>query len=181
MRAQVRAELAQLPTAERMAASALARNRLQQQKVWKDASRVLFYAPLPDELDVWPLVEEALNAGKIIALPRFVETRDGYGACRICDVASDLCIGRFGIREPADHCDEIELKRLDLILVPGVAFDLLGRRLGRGKGFYDRLLGLTAGTTCGAGFDPQIVRELPVAPHDVLVNCILTPTRWIEP
>src|SRR5204863_2517253 len=96
------------------------------------------------------------------------------------NLVSDLKIGRFGIREPAEHCPPISLNRLDFILVPGVAFDLTGRRLGRGKGFYDQLLAAVSGTTCGVAFDEQIVREIPVAPHDIRVNCILTPTRWLQ-
>ena len=68
----------------------------------------------------------------------------------------------------------------DLILVPGVAFDLHGRRLGRGKGFYDQLLAAVRGTTCGVAFEQQMVREVPVEPHDIHLNSILTPTRWIE-
>jgi 5-formyltetrahydrofolate cyclo-ligase len=72
------------------------------------------------------------------------------------------------------------LNRLDLVLVPGVAFDARGGRLGRGKGFYDRLLSAVNGTKCGVAFDEQIVDAVPVGPLDVLVNCILTPTRWIE-
>jgi len=71
--------------------------------------------------------------------------------------------------------------RLDLILVPGIAFDLRGRRLGRGKGYYDRWLPALRGKTCGVAFDEQIVDDIPLEPHDVVVNCILTPTRWIEP
>ena len=69
---------------------------------------------------------------------------------------------------------------LDVVLVPGVAFDLGGRRLGRGAGYYDRLLTGVRGTTCGVAFDEQISGELPVEPHDVHVNCILTPTRWLS-
>jgi 5-formyltetrahydrofolate cyclo-ligase len=61
-----------------------------------------------------------------------------------------------------------------------VAFDLHGRRLGRGKGFYDRLLARTRGTKCGVAFDEQIVAKITVEPHDAQVNCLLTPTRWIE-
>jgi 5-formyltetrahydrofolate cyclo-ligase len=53
--------------------------------------------------------------------------------------------------------------------------------LGRGKGFYDRLLPGVRGVTCGVAFDEQVFRELPSAPHDVHLSCILTPTRWIEP
>jgi 5-formyltetrahydrofolate cyclo-ligase len=69
---------------------------------------------------------------------------------------------------------------LDLILVPGVAFDLQGRRLGRGKGYYDQLLGALHGTRCGVAFDQQVVDEIPMAPHDMTLHCILTPTRWVE-
>jgi 5-formyltetrahydrofolate cyclo-ligase len=69
---------------------------------------------------------------------------------------------------------------VDLILVPGLAFDLRGRRLGRGKGYYDQLLRGLRGITCGVAFDQQIVAEIPVEPHDVRVNCVLTPTRWIQ-
>ena len=96
------------------------------------------------------------------------------------ELSRDLKTGQFGIREPADACPLIPLNRLDFVLVPGVAFDLQGRRLGRGKGYYDRLLAEVRGKTCGVAFDEQIVEELPLEPHDVLVNCILTPTRWIE-
>ena len=103
-----------------------------------------------------------------------------YVACEIKDPEKDLLVGRFGIREPETSCGEIELNRLDFTLVPGVAFDLQGRRLGRGKGFYDRMLAAVRGTTCGVAFDEQIVEEVPVEPHDTRVNCILTPTRWIE-
>ena len=78
-------------------------------------------------------------------------------------------------------CAPALLNSLDLVLVPGVAFDLHGRRLGRGKGYYDQLLAGVCGTTCGVAFDEQIVREVPLEPHDVLMNCILTPTRWVMP
>ncbi|HLP77584.1 MAG TPA: 5-formyltetrahydrofolate cyclo-ligase, partial [Candidatus Paceibacterota bacterium] len=78
------------------------------------------------------------------------------------------------------HCAPVSLNQLDLVLVPGVAFDACGRRLGRGKGFYDRLLADTRGIKCGVAFDEQIVTGIPVEPHDVLVDCILTPTRWID-
>jgi len=74
----------------------------------------------------------------------------------------------------------LPLNRLDLTLVPGVAFDLHGRRLGRGKGIYDQILAAVGGLTCGITFDEQVVSEVPVEPHDIQVNRILTPTRWIE-
>jgi len=180
-RRRVRERLAAMTADQRAAASTQARALLRSQSQWKNAVSVLFYAPVQWELDVWPLVAEALSTGKTIALPRFAAETNSYFACRIQNPTQDLKSGKYGIREPADHCAKDPLlKRLDLILVPGVAFDLRGRRLGRGKGFYDRLLAALSGTTCGVAFDQQIVKELPVAPHDAHVNCILTPTRWIE-
>ena len=151
-----------------------------QQPLWEQARSILFFAPLADELDIWPLLECAHVAGKEVALPRFVPETGDYVACTLQDLQRDVRAGHFQIREPVEHCAKLPLKRLDLTLVPGVAFDLLGRRLGRGKGFYDRLLADVCGKTCGVAFDVQIVRQIPVASHDVHVNRILTPTRWIE-
>lgn len=181
LRQRVRAAVAAIPTAERETASAQARERLLGQSRWRNAETILFYAPLDDELDVWPLLDVALKAGKKVCLPRFAPDSDQYAACEVVNIQSEVTIGRFGIREPAAAARLIPLKRLDLVLAPGVAFDLLGRRLGRGKGYYDRLLAAAGCPTCGIAFDQQIVGEIPVESHDVRVNCILTPTRWIEP
>ncbi len=181
LRRQIRTRLKAMTAEHRDAESARARLLLESQAVWRTAQNILFYAPLPEELDVWPLLADALTAGKTVALPHFDSAVNHYSACQIQDLARDLKTGRFGIREPHDRCVSVPLNRLDLILVPGVAFDLRGRRLGRGKGFYDRLLALVRGPACGVAFDEQIVPEIPVEPHDARLNCILTPTRWIEP
>jgi 5-formyltetrahydrofolate cyclo-ligase len=154
---------------------------LEQQADWQNAKSIFFYAPLSEELDLWPLVQDSLSAGKIVCLPRFDPATNRYIACQIQSLAADIGIGKFGVREPGESCVMVPLNRLDLILVPGVAFNLRGHRLGRGKGYYDQLLVDAGGIKCGVAFDEQIITEIPVEPHDVLVNCILTPTRWIEP
>jgi 5-formyltetrahydrofolate cyclo-ligase len=179
LRKQVRAELKRMTPEERAAASAQARAALAAQVLWQQAQSILFFAPLPEELDVWPLLAEALSATKKVALPRFVAETRTYVACQIQNPETDLEVGHFGIREPGQQCARLSSNRLDLILVPGVAFDLEGRRLGRGKGYYDALLTAVRGTACGVAFDQQIVTEIPVEPHDVRVNCLLTPTRWV--
>jgi 5-formyltetrahydrofolate cyclo-ligase len=180
LRTQINAEIARLTAAERAAASDQARGRLRAQNLWRSARAILFYAPLPAELDLWPMLVEALAGGKIVALPRFVPGEDRCVPCRIHDVSTDLQTGRFGIREPAASCPEISLAHLDLILAPGMAYDLDGHRLGRGKGFYDRLLAEFHGATCGVGFEQQLVSRIPVEPHDIILQCILTPARWHE-
>jgi 5-formyltetrahydrofolate cyclo-ligase len=180
MRANIAAELKKLNATERAAASLQACALLEQQAVWRSAKTLLFYAPLADEPDIWRLLEDSLAAGKIVALPRFQPEQGAYVACHITQAASDLQTGKFGIREPRESCTIIPLNRLDLVLVPGVAFDLSGHRLGRGKGYFDRLLADTTGSTCGVAFDQQIVSRVPSEPHDVRLSCILTPTRWHE-
>jgi 5-formyltetrahydrofolate cyclo-ligase len=120
-----------------------------------------------------------LAAHKIVVLPQFNAKAKCYVGCQITHLENDLSPGQFGIREPKSHCSEVLLKHLDLALVPGVGFDLMGRRLGRGKGFYDRLLAGISGIKCGVAFDEQIVDEIPTESHDVHLNCILTPTRWL--
>jgi 5-formyltetrahydrofolate cyclo-ligase len=181
LRTQVRAELAKMTVESRTTASAQARAVMERQSAWQNAASVLFFAPMPQELDVWPMLVDALAAGKTVALPRFDPEAGSYVGCQVKNLASDLVAGRFGIREPKNGCAIVPLNRLDFVLVPGVAFDLHGRRLGQGRGFYDQLLAAVRGRTCGVAFDEQIVREVPVEPHDICLNCILTPTRWIEP
>jgi 5-formyltetrahydrofolate cyclo-ligase len=180
LRQQVRAALGQLGPAERATASAEACARLAAKPLWQTAKWVLFYAPLPEELDLWPLLIEALAAGKHVVLPRFVAEARTYEVCPIKDLGRDLRVGHFGIREPNDRCAQLSSNRLDLILVPGVAFDLHGQRLGRGKGYYDQLLKVLRGTTCGVAFDQQVVEAIPVESHDERLDCVLTPTRWLE-
>jgi 5-formyltetrahydrofolate cyclo-ligase len=157
-----------------------ARALLVKQKVWEGAESILFFAPMSDELDIWPLVGRALQEGRLAALPRFDVVEKKYRACRLHDVNADVQVGSFGIREPVAGCSGDILKQLDLILVPGIAFDLRGGRLGRGRGYYDRLLSEVSGATCAVAFDYQIVETVPAEPHDIHLDYILTPTRWLQ-
>jgi 5-formyltetrahydrofolate cyclo-ligase len=180
LRHQIQAWLKKMSPTERAEASARVCARLKQQAVWKRAQLILFFAPLPEEIDVWPLLAEALCAGKKIALPRFNSAANAYAACQVENPNHELVTGKFGIREPGPHCAQISPAAADLILVPGVAFDLNGHRLGRGRGFYDRLLTSVRGMKCGVAFDQQVVSEFPVEPHDVRLDCLVTPTRCVE-
>ena len=180
LRKATRAALQKIPPAMRLAASAQIRSRLKEQPFWQNAASVLFFAPLADEVDVWPLLEEAMAGEKITALPRHDYASNDYIACRVKNPQSEIGPGQFGIREPKAGCAEIPLERLGLILVPGVALDLSGRRLGRGRGFYDRLLAEIHGIKCGVAFDEQIVDTVPAGNLDVRMDFVLTPTRCVK-
>ena len=180
LRNQIRTTLKTISPAARGAASAQTCVRLKRQKIWEEARTVLFFAPLPEEVDLWPLLVEALADGKTVALPRFVSRTQTYTAARLQNLQTDIRTGQFGIREPAERCVEFTMDRLELVLVPGVAFDLRGRRLGRGRGFYDRMLAEMRGLRCGVAFDEQVVAEVPATEQDECVEILLTPTLWVK-
>ena len=178
LREQISASLAKMPKAERVAGAEQIHSRIVKHKVWRQAKSVLFYAAFAAEPDIWLLLGDALAEDKAVFLPRYDSVTDHYTIRQVRDLADDIETGQFGIREPRAGCALLTLNRLDLILVPGIAFDLEGRRLGRGRGYYDRLLGGLRGEKCGVAFDQQTVDRVPVEPHDMRVDYIVTPTRW---
>jgi 5-formyltetrahydrofolate cyclo-ligase len=180
LRRRLRQQLKSFSPAERAAVSTQIRERIRQQPVWLQAACVLLYAPLPDEPDVFPLLNQALSAGKSVALLRHLSSDDSFAPRRVRDPQRDLRPGKFGILEPLESCSAIGLEQLDLTLVPGLGFSLAGGRLGRGLGHYDRLLAKVQGWKCGVAFDWQVGVEVPTESHDVVLDFIVTPTRWLE-
>jgi 5-formyltetrahydrofolate cyclo-ligase len=152
---------------------------LRAEPLWRNCQSVLSFFPMPGEPDVRPLLQEALAAGKRLALPRFDPALRDYEVRQVTTLSA-LEHGHYGILEPGPAAARLEINRLDFILVPGVAYDGRGRRLGRGKGYFDRLLAQVHGHKCGVAFDWQVVTEVPVGPQDVSVNSLLTPSRWME-
>ena len=178
LRQKIRAALADVSPTVRMAASIELGERLQAQM--QSAHTILFFAPLPDELDVWPVLELSMALGNTCALPFFDAEKKTYGARVLNKLATEIVTGKFGAREPAAGCAEIPLNRFDLVLVPGMAFDLHGNRLGRGQGFYDRILAEASGVKCGVCYDGQLLEKIPTEPHDAKVTFILTPSRCVR-
>jgi 5-formyltetrahydrofolate cyclo-ligase len=178
LRQEIRARLGKISLAVRMAESLELCGRLEPQL--QSAHTILFFAPLPDELDVWPLLQKLLPDKKICALPAFDEAVQFYSARRVKDLETDIFTGRFGVSEPLLECQQIPLDHFDLVLVPGVAFDLHGNRLGRGRGFYDRILAAASGIKCGVAYDFQLLENIPTETHDAKVNFIFTPTRCVK-
>ncbi|MEY2409742.1 MAG: 5-formyltetrahydrofolate cyclo-ligase [Verrucomicrobiota bacterium] len=171
-------EVRKLSQADRLRHSADICARLPPQSAWTQAESVLLFSPTADEPWITPLLTEALNTGKIVTLPRHIAETGEYAACQIRHAEEGLAPGRFGISEPAGDSPIFPLNELDFVLVPGVGFTLDGGRLGRGRGYFDRLLAAVSGFKCGVAFDCQVAPQLPLEPHDIRLDCILTPTRW---
>ncbi len=178
LRRKILAALEKISPAVRAVESIELCDRLEPQL--RSAHAILFFAPMPEEPDIWPLLEKFLAAGKVCALPCYNSATKNYLARRVQDLAKDVSAGYYGIREPASSCPEIPLERFDLVLVPGLAFDWNGNRLGRGKGFYDRLLAKVSGLKCGVGHNFQLLAGIPAEPHDVRMNFIATPARCLK-
>ena len=146
---------------------------------YENAGVVLAYASFGTELQTDGFLRRVLADGKTLLLPRV--DRGALGLYEVRDPAVDLEPGRWGIREPKpDRCSPVEPGSVEFALVPGVAFDRRGRRLGYGGGFYDRLLagGLPEGTPLVSGaFEVQILAEVPTDPHDAPVDLVVTETN----
>ena len=145
------------------------------------ARAVLAYAATPEELDPSPLVSALRARAARVAYPRVC----GPGALALhwCDDENDLAPGYCGIAEPSEAAAEAESHEIDLVLVPGTAFDEACGRIGMGGGFYDRLLPQLApgALAIGLAFDEQLVAEVPAEAHDVPLGAVVTPTRTILP
>jgi 5-formyltetrahydrofolate cyclo-ligase len=131
---------------------------------YQAARRVLAYASLPDEVATGELLAAMLEAGREVSLPAAENGRFSLAVRRIADPARDLMPGPFGVPVPLLSCPPADLARIELIFVPGRAFDRRGGRVGRGIGYYDRLLSrreLARARTFGLAFDCQI-RAAPV-------------------
>ncbi|MDG3006580.1 5-formyltetrahydrofolate cyclo-ligase [Paludisphaera mucosa] len=147
---------------------------------YRKAGTVLLYVrAFPEEIDTGPLLADALGSDKRLACPRVDRRAGGLILHEIRDPVRDLRAGMLNIPEPSPDAPVIEPGKVDWVLAPGVAFDVLGNRLGRGAGHYDRLLPRLRKDVevWAAAFDRQIVDDLPVEPHDVPLDGIVTPTR----
>lgn len=145
--------------------------RIEAQPCFAAARRILLYHSLSDEVDThawlarWQHLKELylpVVEGSNLVVRRYRQ--------------EELSVGSFGICEPAgENLDD--LSRIDLVIVPGMAFDSRRNRLGRGKGFYDKLLAHIQAPTIGVAYDCQLVPEIPAAPHDIPMTQVISERR----
>ena len=142
--------------------------RLRQQLSGSQA--IVAYYPLPDEVDIRPLLDEWIAEGKSVILPKVMG--DDTMELRRYTGYDDLQEGAFHILEPVGELFT-DFASIDVVLVPGVAFDAEGHRLGRGRGYYDRFLRTLTVQTIGVCFDFQKVDEVPFDKYDIPVDKVI--------
>lgn len=150
---------------------------------YKRAKRVAVYVSWNSEVNTHPLIEQALNDGKRVAVPYCVPKTRDMKMLEITRFPDDLKPGTMGILEPDPAvCPEMAPEAIDLIIVPGVGFTERGERLGYGGGFYDRYLPKLKATAAQIALAPefQILDTLPVEAHDQRVPTIITERRIID-
>ncbi|MCO8121180.1 5-formyltetrahydrofolate cyclo-ligase [Stieleria sp. TO1_6] len=164
--------------------SKLATDQLLAMPQYAQARRVMWYVDVRDELRTRDALQRVLVGDQQIAVPYCVGQQ--IRLCRL-DQMQDLAVGAFGILEPRQQLRgqidrNVSPNELDLVVVPGVAFDRRGGRLGHGHGFYDRLLADVADRTVlvGLAFQCQVVNAVPTADHDVSMDWLVTETQVVR-
>ena len=182
LRARVLAERDALPANVRTAASGAIVARILARADFRAANGVLVTLPFRNEWDTSALVHAALAAGKTVAVPRVDGRSRMLLLHAIADLARDVGPGFRDIPEPLPDCPVVSHEAIDFVVVPGIAFDRDGRRLGYGGGYYDRLLPLLsprAARVAGA-FDLQLVDRVPAGPHDIAIDALVTESRALS-
>lgn len=148
-------------------------------KEYDDAKSILFYVSYNGEVFTHEIIKEALKDKKVVVPISNKEER----SLILSELSSfdDLKGSSYGILEPKKECiKEVNINEIDLIIVPGVAFDLKGNRIGHGKGYYDRLLKNTNAPIIALAFEFQIIKNIPIEEHDKSVDIIITEKRVVD-
>lgn len=167
------------PAEERLRRSREIISKLVKLKEYADAKTVLAYVSMDEEVSTRELIPKAISEGKCVVVPAV--SHDGK-SMTLHEIKSleELEPGYRGINEPKDRRTCFECGRLDLAVVPGLAFDKGGNRLGRGKGMFDRLFERAKCPKVALAFDIQILDSVPVEKHDSPVDMIVTESRVLR-
>ena len=147
-----------------------------------EAKTVLFYMNVNSEVATDTMIRKAMEYEKGIVLPWVDRKEKQIVSFRIEDMDKDVQPGYLNIPEPIPHrCKVMPFEHIDLAIMPGIAFDERGGRIGHGTGFYDRVIPKLDVTTrkVALAFECQIVPQIPMEPHDRYTDIIITENRTI--
>lgn len=182
MRSSMRHSMESMPGDQAMSRSRALAERALAWPPMSHAHRVMVYLSMGGEAGTGAIIERLLEAGVEVAGPRVDWDARTITPALIRDALADVVEGRLGVPEPAPHAPGVAIETIDVLLVPALAFDLRGFRLGRGAGFYDRLLAdkRRRGLALGYGFEAQLAHRVPTEPHDARLDALATERRLLE-
>ena len=169
---------AALPESVRQTQGRLIAARVLAEPGFKRAKTVLCYCSFDDEIDTYEILHTALAAGKTLCLPRTLG--GGRMEARTVHTLDVLKRTKFGILEPGEDCALVDPAQLDLCIVPCLAADLSGRRLGYGAGYYDRYLSETRAFRMLLCAEARLFSSIPTEPHDMACDMIVTEERVVR-
>jgi 5-formyltetrahydrofolate cyclo-ligase len=173
-------QLKQQARDDRTRRSEAAAERLKNYQPFKDGKVIMFYVATTKEMDTSGLIRDAFERGCVVTVPRVDRDTRTLHAVEIKNLVQDLTPDHYGILEPKKgDQNRIGIEKLDLVLVPGIAFDRQGNRLGRGQGYYDRFLKTLPKyvTRYGMAFEFQLVDAVPHNDSDEQVDYVVTHER----
>lgn len=167
--------------------SSIIQKRILRLNSYKTSKKLALYASFKNEVLTDSIMNHAIANGKNVYFPKVVNEYKGeykgHRGLKFVEVKgkNDFEPGSYDIHEPVGKCDMPDIKEFDTVVVPGIAFDISGSRLGYGKGYYDKVLfGLKGyAILIGLAFDFQVVKTLSTETHDVSMDVIVTEKRVI--
>lgn len=177
LRTTVLHQLKQQKEEDRRRRSEVIRRKVFRLRVFRRAKTVCCYVALPYEVQTWRMIEQMLRLGKRVVVPIVRSRSKRLRLSELRDPATELALGAFKVLAPRPSAVRpVPVRALDLVLVPGLAFDRSGHRLGHGHGYFDRFLARLPNRTptVGLAFRFQLLDRLPIAAHDHPVQTILT-------
>ncbi len=181
LRQQLREIMARLSPTELHERSVRACSRLAETPEYERAEILMVFLSLPAEIDTTPLVLRAWRDRKRVLAPKVSWEQRRMLPIEIRSLGDDVRESPLGLREPAEGVP-IPVADIDMVIVPGLGFDRLGNRIGRGRGFYDRFLAHRdwQGVAGGLAFQEQVVDHVPVSEHDMQVDMLVTDTEVVR-
>jgi len=175
LRKQLKKSLLEISAQQRAEKSSLACQKLIATDEFAKAATVMMYMPLPHEADVSGAILYAWQQGKVVAVPKVSWEQRRMIAVEINSLEKDFSTEVAGLRNPVTGVP-VPFEDIELVVTPGLGFDKVGNRLGRGGGYYDSFLGneVLQAAKCGFAFAEQIVESVPVEPKDVSMDLLVT-------
>ena len=178
LRRELLSVLRSIPDAERLISDAAIRRQIENLSRYKQAGRLFVFIGVDWEVDTRPLIAEALAEGKRVAVPRCLPG-GVMQACLICGLGDLQKVPPLGLWEPAEGAPVLPPDEIDLALIPCIACDRSGRRLGQGGGYYDRFLKDGAFLKAALCREALLQEALPAEEHDIIMDVVITERQSI--